>query len=122
MNTYRLTCHYYVEATSESAARQAFIDGDVGDITLWQVDPVITVHDEQCDLDEDCNCTPGVELVADPSDVVAGYGYERLDGDAVRCTSCGATFTRSDGSIMRGHATRCPTNPRHFYVPARCWS
>ena len=53
------------------------------------------------------------------NDAVTGYGYERTD-TGVRCTSCGATFDDADGSVMRGHARRCPINPRHYHVPAVC--
>ena len=53
MTTYILTMTAHIDANSESAARQAFIDGDWGDISLTAVEPV---HTEECDLDEDCSC------------------------------------------------------------------
>jgi hypothetical protein len=52
-------------------------------------------------------------------DAIAEYGYVRQDG-GVRCLSCEQLFRPADGSIMRGHAKRCPVNPRVFEVPGVC--
>ena len=54
-------------------------------------------------------------------DAVAAYGYQRTD-IGIRCTSCDATFPAADGSVMRGHAKRCPVNPRTYRVPGVCQS
>ena len=79
MTTYRIefvapaTFVAYVDAVSESAARQAFIDGDTDGEILTVEDSVqyldefssveiigiredAAAHAEDCDLDEDCSC------------------------------------------------------------------
>lgn len=53
---------------------------------------------------------------------ITRYGYERTDDTGIRCTACGDTFPVADGSVMRGHAKRCPVNPRIYDVPGVCWS
>lgn len=51
---------------------------------------------------------------------IARYGYLPTLGGGVRCQACGADFPRADGSVMRGHASRCPVDPRHYPIPAVC--
>ncbi len=53
-------------------------------------------------------------------DPVAEYGYDRTP-DGVRCQACGRTFTGpAEGSVMRAHARKCPTDPRSFPIPGVC--
>ena len=60
---------------------------------------------------------------SESTDAVVAYGYRRTPaepGVAIRCESCGAGFPHSEGPVMRGHASRCPVNPRRYPVPGSC--
>jgi len=61
----------------------------------------------------------GVPARPDP---LAVYRYRRVGEAGIACIDCGASFPRSEGSVMRGHRRRCPVNSFDHHTPGVCTS
>jgi hypothetical protein len=59
-------------------------------------------------------------------DAANDYGFSKTD-EGICCGHCGAEFKDRgnsrgvDGPVQRGHAERCPVEPRYFRAPAVCF-
>lgn len=69
-----------------------------------------------------CHCPPGTH---DYAEVLGFTRYTEATGPmqstkGVMCKACGQSFTRVEGSVMRGHRRRCPVYPVAIPIPGRC--